>query len=75
MKHSIFSQLAEHWPSPLVAREEVAKFSGGILNPRTLANLDALDQGPKGRIRIGRKVAYPVSELIAWMEKRSQALD
>lgn len=35
------SALIKNWPSPIVAREEVGKFSGGLLNPRTMANQDA----------------------------------
>ena len=36
--------LQEKWPSPYVAREEVGRFSGGVLNPRTLANFDSLNK-------------------------------
>lgn len=64
-------KLAHAWPSPLVARSEVAKFSGGLLHPRTLANADSLGNGPPEKIRIGRKVAYPVEELLLWMAERA----
>jgi len=65
-------KLKERWPSPYVTREKVGEFSGGILNPRTMANLDSRGEGPKGRIKIyGKKIAYPVDELIAWLEARS----
>lgn len=58
--------LADSWPAPLVSRnqQQLDKFSGGILNARTLANADCLGTGPKGRVRVGRKVAYPVDSLI-----------
>lgn len=65
------SPLAARWPSSLVAREKIAEFTGGILTPKTLANLDATGEGPKGRITVGRKVAYPVDLLIAWLEARA----
>lgn len=65
------SLLAARWPSPLVAREKISEFSGGILTPKTMANMDCNGEGPKGRITCGRKVAYPVAELIAWLESRS----
>lgn len=65
--------LAERWPSPYVARSLVERFSGGILNPRYMANLDSQGKGPEGRIRIGRKVAYPVASLISWLEARAEA--
>ena len=68
------SVLAERWPSPFVARSEVGRFSGGMLTSKYLANLDSAGKGPSGRIRIGRKVAYPIDKLIEWMEQRAKAL-
>jgi hypothetical protein len=70
-----FSNLADKWPAPYVARQEVERFSGGILTAKYLANLDAQGKGPRGRIRIGRKVAYPLTSLIAWLEARAEVLD
>lgn len=67
--------MAENWPSPYVAREEIERFTGGILTRRYLANLDCTGQGPKGRIRVGRKIAYPVNELVTWIEERTICLD
>lgn len=66
------SSLAARWPSSLVAREKVDEFSGGIISPKTMANLDASGFGVEGRITVGRKVAYPVDLLIAWMESRAK---
>ncbi len=68
------SILAERWSSPFVARSELERFSGGILTAKYLANLDCAGKGPSGRIRVGRKVAYPVAKLIEWMEQRAQAI-
>jgi hypothetical protein len=69
------SKLRDKWPSTFVSRDKVSDFSGGVLHPRTMANLDALGQGPKGRIRMnGKKIAYPVDELIAWMQSRCQVV-
>lgn len=62
--------LADKWPSEVVAREEVGRFTGGILAPKSMANLDSLGLGPEA-IRIGKKVAYRTSTLIAWLEDRS----
>ncbi len=70
----IFDELVKRWPSPLVAREEVERFSGGILHPRTMSNLDSKMEGPKGRIRIGRKIAYSTDELARWMRERAELL-
>lgn len=65
------SSLADRWPSALVARSEVGRFTGGIINARYIANLDSRGEGPPGRIRTGRKISYPVGDLIAWLEARS----
>ncbi|SPD74324.1 hypothetical protein PITCH_A230010 [uncultured Desulfobacterium sp.] len=65
------SYLADNWPSPIVSRDKLTEFSGGLLHPRTTANHDCFGTGPKGAIRVGRKVAYPVKSLIEWMEKRA----
>jgi hypothetical protein len=67
-----FSTMAENWPSPWVARHEVDRFTGGIVNPKYLANLDSQGKGPEGRIRVGRKVAYPVDSFISWLEGRAE---
>jgi hypothetical protein len=76
MNKGILSSLRDRWPSSYVAREKVGEFSGGILHSRTLANLDSMGLGPKGRIRVnGKKVAYPVDELIRWLESRSQIVE
>ena len=42
--------MADRWPSSLVARTEIERFSGGIMSERYLANLDAQGKGPEGRI-------------------------
>jgi hypothetical protein len=74
MKSFDFSLLAESWPSPIVSRDQVGKFTGGALNPRTLANFDSTGEGPKDRFKVGRKVCYPVDSLIEWLESRSSVV-
>lgn len=64
-----WGELANAWGAPLVFRTEVKKFSGGLLHPRTMANLDSLGQGP-GKILIGKRAAYRTDRLVAWMKKR-----
>jgi hypothetical protein len=63
--------LAESWPSPIVARSEIKNFSGGLLHPRTLANLDSLNKGP-GKILIGNRACYSTRQLVAWMKQRQK---
>jgi hypothetical protein len=72
---TLFSGLAEKWPSAWVARTEIKKFTGGMIGEKYMANLDSAGLGPKGRVRIGgRKVAYPVNEFVKWLEARSEII-
>lgn len=74
MKKEIdLSSLAAQWSSSYVAREKIGEFTGGIITPKTLANLDSMGAGPEGRITVGRKVAYFVPEFITWLESRTKS--
>jgi len=64
--------LAERWKSAWVARQEVDHFTGGVVSEKYMANLDSRGLGPKGRLRVGRKIVYPVGELVLWLEGRAQ---
>jgi len=68
------SDLTKSWPSSFVARKESGRFSGGIVSPKYMANLDSEGRGPKGRIRVGRQVAYPVKDFVRWLESRAKQL-
>jgi hypothetical protein len=65
-----FKMMKERWPSAIVARERVEDFTGGLINRRTLANLDSQGIGPAIRIRCGRKVGYEINSFVAWLEER-----
>lgn len=67
----IFQQMEAKWPSAIVARHEVGKFSGGLLNPQTLANMSSKGEGPP-KIKMGsRRVFYSVQDLVAWLRART----
>ena len=65
-----FEDLARSWDSAFVARTQLSKFSGGLLNPRTLSTLDCRGKGPF-KIKVGRNVVYPKRDLINWLIQRS----
>jgi len=75
MAKDIFEQMAEAWGSPVVARTEVKKFSGGVLNSRTLANLDSLGCGIPKRFRVGKHIAYPVTEVVQFLRERAKEVN
>jgi hypothetical protein len=72
MNHQIFQEMADKWPSSIVARTDVKAFSGGVLHPRTMANLDSAGNGCPGRFKIGKKTVYPVDELIKWLIEKAE---
>lgn len=61
------------WPSPVIARSEIGNFTGGLIAPRSLANLDCLKKGPGGKVRLGRSVGYLKADLIEWLSARLEA--
>ncbi|MHB8091851.1 MAG: hypothetical protein ACYDH8_09700 [Syntrophales bacterium] len=71
---SIFEEMAAKWKSPICARTEIETFTGGAMKEKYCANLDAANLGCKGRFRMGRKVVYPVVELVKWLENRSSVI-
>lgn len=70
-----FQELAAKWPSAIVARTEIGRFSGGAISERYLANLDSAGEGPVGRFRCGRKICYPVASLCRWLDERSTVVE
>ena len=69
-KEVLIDKMCKRWPSEIVARTKVSEFSGGLLNSKTMANIDSMGEGPP-RIRVGRKVVYITRTLAEWMLKRS----
>jgi hypothetical protein len=74
MQHSVFSEMVSGWASPIVAREEIHRFTGGTITPHYMANLDSKGLGPTNRFRCGRKVFYPVADFVRWLSARSEPI-
>ena len=70
MANDIFQEMVDRWPSAIVARTEVENFTGGMVSSKYIANLDSDGRGPV-RVKLGRKVGYPVKDLVAWLRDRS----
>ena len=58
---------------PIISRDHVEKYLGGVISKKTLANLDSEGRGPK-RMRIGRKIAYLTEDLLEWLSLRAKSL-
>lgn len=68
---SPWSKQATKWPSVWVARKKISDFTGGLFTIGHMANMDVLHQGPRGAIRVGRDVAYPIDDLIFWLDSKT----
>lgn len=58
---------------PVISRERIEDYLGGIISSKRLANLDSLGEGPP-RFRVGRKVAYRTDLLLEWLSTRCVSL-
>ncbi len=56
---------------PVFVRQRVKELTGGMIDGRTLANLDSRDEGPAGKIKMGKtKVGYLREPFIDWFINR-----
>lgn len=70
--HTYLTDLSEKLP-PIISRDHIEMYLGGVITSKRLANLDSLGEGPP-RIRIGRKIAYRTDALLEWLAQRSETL-
>ncbi len=68
MDRKVLRDMAEKWPSTMVARSQVSIFTGGAISGKTVANADSQGTGPEGRFKVGRQIVYPVDAFISWLE-------
>jgi hypothetical protein len=64
---AMLKQVADEWPSPIIARKDVPKLTGGMISANTLRNRDSQGTGPEGKFQLGKQVGYPVDRLIDWL--------
>ena len=72
MVKDVFDEMAANWPSEIVARTEIKVFTGGLISPKYIANLDSKGEGPIGRIKSGRRTGYLKKPLVEWLRERSE---
>lgn len=65
--HLNLGKLKQQWGSAWVARNQVGKFTGGLVAPRTMANHDSFSTGPK-RFMVKNKVGYDVDDFLEWLQ-------
>lgn len=72
MDRDVFQRMADNWPSEFVARTAIQRFSGDMITPGYMANLDSKGKGPAGKIKIGGRIGYDKQQLIEWMRNRTE---
>ena len=63
--------LAAKWPSTVVARKALPKFTGGVLAAGSAANADSQGRGIPGKFTMCGQACYPVEAVVAWLKKNS----
>lgn len=55
------------WP-PIISREEIARYTGGLYTAGTMQVYDSKGIGVKNPVRLnGRKIGYSKQDLIDWL--------
>jgi hypothetical protein len=59
---------------PVIARNKISYYLGGLFSSGYLQNLDSEGKGPR-RIKIGKRCGYLREDLIEWLKSRSRMTD
>lgn len=76
-RHSTKSQLdmgplaefCDEFP-PLIARNNVAVVTGGIIQPKTIMNDESMGYGPKRSLMVAGKRVYPRESLLEYLHRK-----
>jgi phage terminase Nu1 subunit (DNA packaging protein) len=69
---SVFEELREKCKSEYVTRKQLWDLTGGIIHPRTMANLDSKGKGIENAVIIGHKKVYPIDSVVKWLRENSR---
>jgi hypothetical protein len=70
----VIDKMEKDWPSTIVTRTAIWKFTGGTISRGTMANLDSLGKGPTSSFKMNGKVCYHTSDLCDWLKNRARNL-
>jgi hypothetical protein len=68
----ILQKIDEAWPSPIVLRKDIAKFSCGLISIKTLGKEDCLGKGIPNSVKINGRVVYTKKDALMWIKGRIQ---
>lgn len=60
---------------PVFTRKTVCDCMGGMLTPKTLANIDSSGEGPTIRLTFGNRIGYEKENFMEWLQSRLQTTD
>lgn len=68
--NELFEKMKEAWNAPFVKRQDIGKFSFGLLQGNTLQTLDSRKKGIKNMLKINGHVCYLVDDVIEFLRSR-----
>lgn len=68
-------KMFEDYTAPVISRDQIELWSGGLVRARTLANKDSLGIGIRGKFRCGRRIGYPIENVIEYLEAQTDWMD
>lgn len=64
----LFDKMEERWQAPGFRRADVGRVTGGLLSPKTLANLHSLGEGPP-MLKLRGRAYYDLATFIPWVRQ------
>ncbi len=66
----IIQTIINNNPYGFILRPKLKEKTGGLLNGRTMANLDCLGKGIKTSFKVGRRTAYPIEAVVEYLREK-----
>lgn len=57
----------------IVTRKQALAATGNLFSPRTLSNMESRNEGPKGKLKFGRQVAYHKEDFVDFIIGKLQS--
>ncbi len=65
-KNRLLKRLEEQFPGG-VPRSKVKEATGGLVSPKTMANLASQNDQPEGWYRVRGRIVYPAESFVDWL--------
>lgn len=66
----LFEKMKEAWNAPFVKRQDVGKFSFGVLAPGAVTQADHKGKGIKNSFKLNGYICYPVDDVIEFLKSK-----